>query len=172
MNTHHGDTEARSSSGLLSRNIAPIWILLTMFVAVPIALMASCVGYSAFQARRPKDMPNAIWIDAPAVPFGYYRGWWEGCWVDSGQQTNHCRLYSREVVFEGRFMPCEGKSPIPMTELKLRPPARSESMWIFPGFVAFLEDGRILVPLENVPECPKVLERLEYKKIQGYEGNN
>jgi hypothetical protein len=159
-----------------SRKIAPILILLTILVAAPIVLMASCVGYSAFQARRPKDMPNAIWIDAPAVPFGFYHGWWEGCWVDSDQQTNYCRLYARglrpPVVFDGRYMPCEGKSPIPMTELKLRPPARSESMWIFPGFVAFLEDGRILVPLENVGDCPKILERLYHKKTQGYEGSN
>jgi hypothetical protein len=158
------------------RKIAPIWILLTILVAVPIILMASCVGYSAFQARRPKDMPNAIWIDAPAVPFGFYHGWWEGCWVDADQQTNHCRLYAGQsrspVVFEGRYMPCEGKSPIPMSELKLRPPAHSESMWIFPGFVAFLENGRILVPLENVHDCPKILERLKHRNILGYEGSN
>jgi hypothetical protein len=159
-----------------SRKIAPIWILLTILVAAPIALMASCVGYSAFQARRPKDMPNAIWIDAPAVPFGFYRGWWEGCWVEPDQQTNHCRLYARglrpQVVFEARYMPCEEKSPIQMTELKLRPPARNESMWIFPGFVAFLEDGRILVPLDKVRDCPKILERLEHKNVHGYEGKN
>lgn len=155
------------------RKLAPIWILLIMFVAVPIVLMASCVGYSAFQARRPKDMPNAIWIDAPADPFGFYRGWWEDCWVDLDQQTNHCRLYARDlrppVVFEGRYMPCDRKSPIPMIELKLRPPARSESMWVFPGFVTFLEDDRILVPLENVRDCPKILEGLEHRNIQGYE---
>jgi len=69
-------------------------------------------------------------------------------------------------------MPCEGKSPIQMTELKLRPPARSESMWIFPGFIAFLEDGRILVPLENVRDCPKILESVEHKKVEGYERSN
>jgi hypothetical protein len=69
-------------------------------------------------------------------------------------------------------MPCEARSPIRMTELKLRPPARNESMWIFPGFVAFLEDGRILVPLDNVRDCPKILERLEHKNVQGYEGKN
>jgi hypothetical protein len=69
-------------------------------------------------------------------------------------------------------MPCDGKSPIQMTALKLRPPASSESMWIFPGFVAFLDDGRILVPLENVSDCPKILERLGHKKIEGYERSN
>jgi hypothetical protein len=154
----------------------PIWTIIAVLVGVPILLMASCLGCSAFQARQPKDMPNAIWIDAPAVPFGFYHGWWEGCWVESDQQTNRCRLYARNlhppVVFEGRYMPCDGKSPIQMTALKLRPPASSESMWIFPGFVAFLDDGRILVPLENVSDCPKILERLGHKKIEGYERSN
>ena len=153
------------------RKIAPVWIVLITFVAVPTLLIASCVGYSAFQARRPKDMPNAIWVDAPAVSFGFCRGWWEGCWVESDQQTNRCRLYARglhpPVVFDGRYMPCEGNSPIPMSELRLRPPSNSESMWIFPGFVAFLEDGRILVPLENVRDCPKIIERLGRKKSAG-----
>jgi hypothetical protein len=147
--------------------IAPAWILLITFVAVPILLIASSVGYSAFQARRPKDMPNAIWVHAPAVPFGFYRGWWEGCWVESDQQTNHCRLYARNldpaVVFEGQYLPCDGSSPIPMSELRLRPPSNGESMWIFPGFVAFLQNGRILVPLENIRECPKIIEKLGRK---------
>lgn len=159
-----------------SRNIPPIRILLITFVALPIVLMASCLGYSAFEARRPREMPNAIWIDALPVPFGFYRGWWEGCWVESDQQANHCRLYARDlhppVVFEGRYMPCGGTSPIQITELKLRPPARDESMWIFPGFVAFLKDGRILVPLENVPDCTKIIERLEHERVQGHEGSN
>lgn len=150
------------------RRISPIWILLIAFVAVPILLIASCVGYSAFQARRPKDMPNAIWIDAPAVPFGFYRGWWEGCWVESDQKANRCRLYARDldppVVFEDRYMACNATSPIPMSELKLRPPKDDEDMWIFPGVVVFLDDGRILVPVGNLRDCPKILEKLSDAK--------
>lgn len=152
------------------RKIAPAWILLTAFVAAPFVLIASCVGHSAFQARRPKDMPNAIWIDAPAVPFAFYHGWWESCWVEPDRQTNYCRLYGRDlrppVVFEARYMPCDSNSPIPMSELKLKPPKDNPDMWIFPGFVAYLEDGRILVPVDNLHDCPKLLERLEHRHTE------
>lgn len=160
-----------------SRRIAPIWILLTMFVAIPVLAMASCLGYKAFEARRPKDMPlSSIWIDAPAVPFGFYHGWWEGCWLESDQQANHCRLYlsaGNRVVYEGRFMPCDAKSAIPTSEIKLKPPSQSTDMWISPNprFVALLEDGRILVPLKDVSECPKIRQTLERKKTAS-QGNN
>jgi hypothetical protein len=152
------------------RKIAPIWILLAMFIAAPILVIGSCVGHSALQARRPKDMPNAIWIDAPAVPFGFYHGWWEGCWLEPDQRTNHCRLYGPglhpPVVYEGRFMPCDSTEPIPPGELKLGPPRDSSDMWIFPGFVVFLESDRILVPIQNTSDCSIIRERLETKAAQ------
>jgi hypothetical protein len=138
-----------------------------MFVGIPALLMVLSLGYLAFEARRPKDMPlNSIWIDAPAVPFGFYRGWWQGCWVEPDQQANRCRLYGPglrpSVVYEGRFTPCEGTSPIPMGELKLKPPSDSSDMWIFPRFLVFLQDGRLLVPVENAQDCPKIRQRLEH----------
>lgn len=37
-------------------------------------------------------------------------------------------------------------------------------MWISPGFVAFLKNGRILVPVENLKDCRKILDGLENKK--------
>jgi len=50
-------------------------MLLMMLVGVPALLVAILIGHSAFLARRPKDMPlTSIWIDAPAVPFSFYRG--------------------------------------------------------------------------------------------------
>lgn len=69
-------------------------------------------------------------------------------------------------------MPCGSSQPVAMGELKLRPPHGSEEMWIFPGFVAFLEDGRILVPIENVSDCSKIRGRLEQKKAAQLERNN
>lgn len=149
-----------------SRKIAPIWILLTILVALPIVLMASCVGYSAFQARRPKDMPNGIWIDAPAVPFGFYHGWWLGCWVDADQQSNRCRLYGPSfhppTVYEGRYLACEGKSPVPVKEMIIRPPRESMDMWLHPNGVAVvLQDGRLLVPAESYENCAKIRAGLQ-----------
>jgi hypothetical protein len=148
------------------RKIAPIWILLSMFVAAPIFLMVSCLTYLAFEARRPRQMPlSSIWIDAPAVPFGFYHGWWEDCWMETDQQANHCQLYRPglhpPVVYEGRYVSCDGKGPIPLNELKLRAPAQAEEMWIFQRFVVFLNDGRLLVPVENIQDCAKIRQRTE-----------
>ncbi len=131
-----------------------------MLVGIPLLIVAGSFCHSAFQARRPKDMPSSsIWIEAPAVPFGFYRGWWQGCWVEPDQKANHCRLYAPglhpPVVYEGRFMPCGQNSPVPVNELKLRTPSDHESMWIFSGFVVFLRDGRILVPVDNLRDCQK-----------------
>jgi len=69
-------------------------------------------------------------------------------------------------------MPCNGRQPVPMDELKLKPPHDSRDMWIFPGFVVFLEDDRILVPIEKVSDCSKIRERLEQKKTAQVERNN
>lgn len=146
------------------RRFKPIWVLLFLFVVAPTAIIVSCVGYSAFQARRPKDMSNAIWIDAPAVSFGFYHGWWEGCWLESDERTNHCRLYgpglTPPVVYDGRFLPCDSQQAVPASDLKLRPPNESSDMWLFPGFVVFLENGRILVPAEQISDCRQILEKI------------
>lgn len=147
------------------RKFSPFSILLVMFVGLPLLTVASWIAYSAFQARRPNDLPNAIWIDAPAVPLGFYRGWWEGCWLERDGRTDHCRLSARDlnppVVYEGRFVPCDGGAPIPTNELKLRTPHDSAHMWIFPRFLVFLKDGRILVPVENLGDCSKIREHLQ-----------
>jgi hypothetical protein len=140
-----------------------------MFVGLPLLTVTLSIAHLAFQARRPKDMPlTSIWIDAPAVPFGFYHGWWQGCWVEPDGTANHCRLYGPglhpPIVYEGRFMPCSGNTPIQPAELKLRTPPDSVDMWIFPGFVVLLQDGRMLVPVENMQDCPKIQDRIEHSK--------
>lgn len=159
------------------RRISPSSILLVTLIVAPILYVGSCLGYKAFEARRPKDMPpNSIWINAPAVPFGFYRGWWEGCSLTPDQTANYCRLSARDLhpptVYEGRFMPCNGASPAPLGELDLKPPQETGGMWIFPGFVAFLRDGRILVPLENLGDCRKILDRIAGNKNAALERTN
>lgn len=148
------------------RKFSPLSILLVMFVGVPILMMGSCIAYTAFQARRPKDMPNAIWIDAPAVPFGFYRGWWEDCWLEPDQRANHCRLYAGDLhpptVFEGRYLACDGESPVPLSLLKIRPPSQSAHMWLRPdGVAVILQNGRLLVPAERYADCATIRAKLE-----------
>jgi hypothetical protein len=139
--------------------VATGWAII--LVGIPLAM-------NAYRARRPADMPaaNTVWINAPAVPFGFYHGWWLGCWVDPDQQSNHCRLYgpslSPPVVYEGRYVPCEGASPVPLAQLKIKPPFDSMNMWLRPnGVVVILQDGRLLVPAKRRGDCLKIRADLE-----------
>jgi len=82
--------------------IVPIWIMLTTLVPVPIVPMASCIGYSAFQARRPADMPvaNTVWVNAPAVPFGFtMAGGSDAEWMQTNNRTDvgsTVRVFTRQ----------------------------------------------------------------------------
>jgi hypothetical protein len=108
---------------------------------------------------------NSIWIDAPAVPFGFYRGWWLGCSIDSDQRANKCVLYKSDlhppIVYEGRYLPCDGKAPVPVDQLKLKPCRDGSNMWVFPGVIVLLQDGRFMLPEENLAKCDELRVRLE-----------
>jgi len=132
-----------------------------------IVLVGLPLGLTAYRARRPSDMPaNSVWIDAPAVPFGFYHGWWLGCWIDSDQQSNRCRLYGPglhpPVVYEGRFVACETKVPVPVDQLKIKAPSDSMDMWMPSGGVAvILQNGDLLVPMGAERDCVTTRARLD-----------
>jgi hypothetical protein len=122
------------------------------------------VGLHVYRARRPIDMPaeSTVWIKSP-LPFG---GWWLGCWVDSDQQSNRCRVFDRivnpSIVYEGRYVACEGDSPVPLRQLKIKSPRDSRDMWLRPdGVAVVLQDGRLLVPAEDRADCAKIRAQLE-----------
>jgi hypothetical protein len=120
----------------------------------------------AWQARRPSDMPrNSVWIDAPALPFSFYHGWWFGCWIDSDGRSNRCRLWGSgglQTVYEGLYVSCDSKTPVQGNELQLSAPSDSMRMWVGnsePSIfapAAFLANGKVLVPVEALPDCDKV----------------
>jgi hypothetical protein len=57
---------------------------------------------------------------------------------------------------------CDGKSPVPVNELKIRPLKDSVDMWLRPNGVAVvLQDGRLLVPAESYENCTKIRAGLE-----------
>ena len=129
--------------------IVVAWFLLflSLFLAVP-----------WYQARLPKDMPkNSVWIDAPHVPFGFYHGWWQGCWAD-GNTVTKCKLWGSGVgtVYAGEYVACDAQ-PLEEKELVLEP--RPEMQWIsskkMEGLlpVAVLHNGRKLVPKLAMDEC-------------------
>ena len=122
-----------------------------------------------WQARRPSDMPpTSAWVDAPALPFGFYHGWWFGCWVDSDHKSNRCRLWGSgglQTVYEGLYVSCDQRSPVPADELQISAPSDSSNMWVgySEGHVfapaAFLRNGKILVPIETPRACEELREK-------------
>lgn len=63
---------------------------------------------------------------------------------------------------------CGGKVPIPVKELKLKAPRDSLDMWLHERIIVFLEDGRLLVPVENLDQCETIRNRL----ANGHESNS
>jgi hypothetical protein len=133
--------------------IVAVWFLLfvSLFLAVP-----------WYRTRLPKDMPkNSIWMDAPHVPFGFYHGWWQGCWAE-GNSVTKCKLWGGSevgTVYAGEYVACDAH-PVMETELVLEP--RSEMSWIPSAKmerllpVAILQNGRKLVPKLAADECAKL----------------
>ena len=127
-------------------------------------LLALLVGRPMWQARRPSDMPrNSVWIDAPALPFSFYHGWWFGCWIDSDHKSNRCRLSSAgTAVYEGLYVSCDGQAPVQREELQLSAPPDSVGRWVGTSErsifapAAFLTNGKVLVPVEDLRDCEKV----------------
>lgn len=128
-------------------------------------LVGVMILWSNWKARRPKDMPStAIWLDAPYVPFGWNRGWWLGCWIDSDAKANRCRMWNSQlqsVTFEGRYVPCDGTAPLPQGELLLKAPSGAFSSWVPDGHgsiapAVFLQNARVLVPIDAAQSCDKL----------------
>jgi hypothetical protein len=121
---------------------------------------------NAYRTRRPADMraENAVWVKAPVI-FRFGQGWWLGCWIDPDQQSNRCRVYDPivhpSIVYEGRYLACEGESPVPLGQLKIKSPHAPRDTLLQPAGVAvILQDGRLLVPAESHADCAKIRTRL------------
>ena len=117
-----------------------------------------------FPPRRPKSMPeNAVWIDAPALPISWHHGWWFGCEMSSSGTANYCRLVmaNGEEVYAGEYLPCGGKSPMPVSTVELVPPPDSVEMWIadkrLPALapIGSLRNGNFLLPVVVLDRCDK-----------------
>ena len=116
-------------------------------------LIGLLVVRPAWQARRPLDMPrNSVWIDAPALPFSFYHGWWFGCWIDSDGRSNRCRLWGSgglQTVYEGLYVSCDSKAPVQGNELQLSAPLSFEDDELEPP--SRYDKGPALPPAEPGP---------------------
>jgi len=104
---------------------------------------------------------NAVWIDAPALPISWHHGWWFGCGMSQSGMTNYCRLVGADgqEVYAGEYLPCSGKSPIPLSSMVLVPPPEAIGMWIADKRLAalapigVLRTGDLLLPVVVVDRC-------------------
>ena len=143
-------------------------LVLCASVALPaVVILGLPWAVSAYLTRRPANMPaeTTVWVKAPLI-FGAGQGWWLGCWIDLDRQANRCRVYDPVVhppiVYEGRYLACEGESPVPLGKPKIKPPHDFRDMWLHPdGVAVILQDGRLLVPTEDREDCVRIRARLE-----------
>lgn len=137
--------------------------ILAVIVSVIVLYIGASIAQAAWKARRPADMPaNSVWIEAPPVSFGYFRGWWFGCSIDRDGKSDRCRLWNgnlqQPIVYEGLYVSCETKLPVPANELQVIPPRDSFYMWVGDGKginapVALLANGKVLTPVEVSDGC-------------------
>lgn len=114
-----------------------------------------------FPPKRPRFMPlNSVWIDAPALPISWHRGWWFGCALSSSGTADYCRLVGAdgELVYE--YLPCSNHLPIDEAAIRLMRPPYDASMWLFgeknDGVIGFLVDGDLLQPASVQDKCGQV----------------
>jgi hypothetical protein len=147
---------------------------LLIFVIVWIAYKLE-VGI--FSPKPPSSLPkNAIWINAPLVPFAFAHGWWLGCEMQGA--TDVCTLVGHNdrfnggdgknsLVSNGTYLSCTSMKPLETSEIALRQPPSSANMWIIHDDAtsksfdmapaAFLRNGDVLVPTDAIVQCPKFL---------------
>ena len=68
-------------------------------------------------------------------------------------------MASGEEVYAGEYLPCGGRSPLPVSTIALVPPADSVDMWIADKRLAklapigALRDGNVLLPVTVLDRC-------------------
>ena len=85
-----------------------------------------------FPPRRPKDAPqNAVWVEAPPFPISWHRGVLR-CETPQPGTASYSRLVmpNGTEVYGCEYLPCEDRSPVPMSKINLVPPRDGIGLWI------------------------------------------
>lgn len=154
-----------------TRSSRLLFLIAAFFVAVLVALPffwasggISWLDTKVFPPRRPKDMPqNSVWIDAPGLPISWHHGWWFGCAVAQSGAANYCRLVMADgqEVYAGEYLPCESKTPLPVSTKELVAPSHTGDIWIADSRlnklapVGALRNGDLLLPVVVLDRCDK-----------------
>jgi hypothetical protein len=137
-------------------------------VVVLVAVGGTFLWWAGRPPERPRSVPaNAIYIETAITPFKISTtpGTWVGCWYDSNNQTDHCRLTDEngKLKFEDTFLPYSGQTLISQTTLTLDS-QRTGHLWTgsyekgvhVP--VIYLTNGQILLPKTFFEEAKRKVQ--------------
>ncbi len=86
-----------------------------------IILAAALLWWEGHNPRRPRTVSsNALYLLPNNVPFTLHKtGYWVDCWFDQQSNVDRCKLMDEKGAesFEDVFLPCEGQTPLPQSEL-------------------------------------------------------
>jgi hypothetical protein len=128
-------------------------------IVVLLALLILRTAGVLWWVDRPKKRPNnvslnALHIEKVHVPFTFSEaGYWIDCWLDERENADRCKLtdLNGKIEFEDVFLPYEGQSPIPQSEL-IFDVRRVGGSWMWVGSseisvpVIYLTNHQILLP--------------------------
>jgi hypothetical protein len=124
-------------------------------VATVIILAAVVLLWEGHSPRRPPGVSsNALYVLPNNVPFTLHRtGYWLDCWFDKHAGVDRCKLTDGKGTpfFEDVFLPCLGQTPLPQSELVLKPRWTGQKWTRSPDKgtnapVVYVEDGQVLLP--------------------------
>ncbi len=153
----------------------------TIYISIAITLFLAAareLEIGIFSPKRPSSLPsNAIWIDAPPLPFTAAHGWWLGC-EKQDANFDRCVLVGHNdrasggdgqnsIVSSEPYLSCKTLGPLDTRDIVLKQPKDSTTMWITkvdsntPGIgmapAAFLKNNDVLVPATEISQCSKFL---------------
>ena len=128
--------------------------LIRPIVGAIFVVIAAVLWWAGSMPQRPQTLSsNAIHVQPSDAPLTVrLTGYWLDCWFDRNANVDRCKLTDRHGsgVFEDIFLPCEGQTPLPQSELVFDR-HRTGSEWTrsdkginVPN--VYLANGQILLP--------------------------
>jgi hypothetical protein len=164
--------------GFVSMPIAAVFVMGTIALGVVVALLLRFIprrfsrvivgtvlilavfafGWAEHKPRRPHTVSStALYVVPDNLPFRFRQpGFWLECWLDHGENVNRCKLTdeSGKVSYEDVFLPWPGHTPLPESELLIKP-------WTGHAWIQSC-DKRINVPVVSVKYGQALVPRSLY----------
>ena len=132
-------------------------------VGTVIALAGSVLWWAEHKPRRPHSVSsNARYVLANNKSLALrHTGYWLECWFDPHENVDRCKLTDEKATmsFEDDFYPYIGHTPLPQSELDIRP--WTGDAWIqspdnrISVPVVYIRYGEILIPRSLYAEAKK-----------------